>query len=298
MKAFSFYSLLPVLLSAALVVTPLWAQGPTPGMLNVSAAPEALQIHVMNAESLQTGVQAGAKQSVTLEVTDSAGSAVSNAAVMCRLPEAGPTGTFPDGTHAAVTYTDAQGRATVDGVQWGDVIGSVAMRLTASKGAAHTGILLETTVRSAPAEAPAPLPRETTVVTVPVPVPAVNTAPELPPAPVVAQPTISVSKPDAVAQPGQLAPAAQPVDATPAAKPPGPNKLTPAVADPTVSVTRTSAADAPHGSHAKWYVLAIVAVAAGAGAAFAMKGKSSSTSSTPTASISIGTPSVSVGGSH
>lgn len=330
MKAFPLSSFLIVVLSNVLVMSPVWAQTPAASAITTSTAPEALQILVLNAETLQTAAQVGAKQSVDIQVTDSTGTAVASAAVTCRLPESGPTGTFDDGTHAAVAYTDAQGRVTIDPVQWGSVAGSVAMRVTASKGTTHTGILLETTLRvpeatpvpraaeaapakQAAADAPVPMPRETTVVTVPVstpeptatksespvatPAPVVVTT-----APVVAAPSVSVTKPsNAVPQPGQLAPSARVVDTTTSANAssnPGPSKLTPAVADPTVTVSKPSAADAPHSSHAKWYVLALVVVAAGAGAGFAMKGKSSSSSNTPTASISIGSPTVSVGGSH
>ncbi|MBV8897126.1 MAG: hypothetical protein JO051_11490, partial [Acidobacteriaceae bacterium] len=106
--------------------------------------------------------------------------------------------------------------------------------------------------------------------------------------PVIAEPEVTATKPSR--QPGQTVKSA--VD-------PGPTRLTPpampAATDPTVSVSRTSAADAPHGSHGKWYVLAAVAVAAGAGAAFAMKGKSGSAATPNSASLTIGNPSISVG---
>ncbi|HEX4748417.1 MAG TPA: hypothetical protein VH302_02645 [Bryobacteraceae bacterium] len=315
MKAFPLSSFLTIVLSHALVMSPVWAQTPPASATSSTAVPEGLQIRVLNAETLQKSAQVGTKQSVDIQVTDSTGTAVESAAVTCRLPETGPTGTFVDGTHAAVGYTDAQGRATIDAVQWGTVAGSVAMRVTASKGTTHTGILLETTlqaagaapVKEAAANAPVPTPPATTVVTppapspspaAPIPVPIVAT-----PAPVVATPSVSVTKPGngGAPQPGQLGPSARAAETTTSANTPpapAPSKLTPAVADPTVTVTKPSAVDTPHASHAKWYVLALVAVAAGAGAAFAMKGKSSSSSSTPTASISIGSPTVSVGGSH
>lgn len=275
MKAFPFSSFLVLVLSNALVMTPLWAQSSPSSSVAVNPEPEVLQIRVLNAESLQNSARTGIKQSVDIQVTDATGVAVPSAAVTCRLPETGATGTFDDGTHAAVAYTDAQGRATISALEWGQVTGSVAMRVTASKGTTHTGILLETTLKATDtptthqpaAEASAPKSVETTVVPVPIP----------DPQPAVAAPAVTVK------QPGQLAPV------TPAA---------PAVVDPSVTVSKPSAADAPHSSHAKWIVLALIGIGAAAGAGFAMKGKSSSSSTTPTASISIGTPTVSVGGSH
>ncbi len=105
------------------------------------------------------------------------------------------------------------------------------------------------------------------------------------------EPQPAVASDPAPPQPGQLSPGRQPADTTnPAATKTG---ATPA--DPTVSVTRTSAADAPHNSHAKWYVLLAVIAAAGAGGAFAMKGKSNTAPAPASSSISIGAPTISVG---
>jgi hypothetical protein len=291
MKALPFASLISTFLCAALVVNPVYAQAQAPAINAASDVPEALQIKVIDADQIQTASRTGAKQSIQVLVSDSSGAGVANAAVTCRLPETGPTGTFSDGTHAAVAYTDPQGHATLESVQWGDVAGPVSMRLTATKGTVHTGILVDTTLQAGTSPAPVAVkadtitvPRETTTVTVPVP------AANAPAAATATQPTVSVTKPGSkgAPQPGEVA-------AKPTVANPNPDKLTPAAVEPAVSVSRTSAADAPHSSHAKWYVLALVAVAAGAGAGFAMKGKSSTAATTPSATISIGTPTVSVG---
>lgn len=287
MKAFPFSSIISVVLSPALVMAPLWAQTPS-NPVHTSAEPDTLQIRILNADGQQPVVHPGTKQSLRVEVTDSAGAAVSNAAVTCRLPDSGPSGTFADGSHAAVAYTDSQGRATIDGIQWGDVLGSIAIRLTATKGTIHTGILVERNLAAAPVSSQS----DQTVVTVPYPAP---TQPSTPPT-VISEPAVSVTKPadKSSQQPGQLA--VQTAAINPSAINPAPNKLTPETVDPTVSVTRTSAADAPHSSHAKWYILLAIIAAGGAGAAFAMKGKgSSSSTSNNSSSLSIGNPTVSVG---
>lgn len=313
MKAFPFSSILSLILIPALVMTPMWAQAPSADGMKTAAVPDELQIRVLNADGLNGGVPAGAKQTLAVQVTDATGAAVANAAVTCRLPDGGATGSFADGSHAAVVYTDAQGRATIDGLQWGREQGDVAIRLTANKGTDHTGILIETRlVVAVPAKAAAaasaakiqpsvgqPVVKQAVVAQPVVAQPVVAQAtPSQPAQPVIAEPEVTVSKPSR--QPGQTVQQAAIAQsgANPAPNP-GPNPLTPTAApttpDPTVSVSRTSASDAPHSSHAKWYLLAAVAVAAGAGAAFAMKGKSSSTSSSNTSSISIGSPSISVG---
>jgi hypothetical protein len=294
MKTLPFSSLLSLILCAVLAVNPLYGQAQAPGISAAPAPPDQLQLRVLNANQLQTGARAGSKQALQVEVTDASGGSVADAAVTCRLPETGPTGNFSDGTHAAVAYSDAQGHATLDPIQWGDLPGAVAIRVTASKGAAHAGILLSATVQAleVPVSNPTktevfPVQRETTVVYVPV------SSPDAPPATAtqpIAPPAVSVTKPGtgSVRQPGEIAPRSSSAS-------PAPDKLMPVAVDPAVSITRTAADDAPHSSHAKWYVLALVAVAAGAGAGFAMKGKSSTANTTPTATLSIGTPSVSVG---
>lgn len=271
MTAFPFPSIISAVLCSALVVAPVWSQTPLPVHENIGAEPDSLQIHILNKEKMQADIRPGAKQNLTVQVTDSTGAAVPNVAVTCRLPDNGPTGVFGDGTHAAVAYSDAQGRATLQSIQWGEVSGPVAIRLTATKGTAHNGILVQTNLTAAgPGQS---------AVQVTAPAPIVSQ-----PAP--SQPAVSVTKP--APQPGQLATQS-------AAITPGPNKLTPEPTDQAVTVSRTSAADAPHSSHAKWYILAGVAVAAGAGAAFAMKGKGTGSTSSNNTSLSIGNPSISVG---
>ena len=68
-------------------------------------------------------------------------------------------------------------------------------------------------------------------------------------------------------------------------------------ADRSVSVTSASPGEAPHKSHAKWFIIAAIAAGAGVGVAMAGKGGKGSPSS-PVPSLSIGTPSISVGQPH
>jgi hypothetical protein len=83
-----------------------------------------------------------------VEVTDATGATVPEAAVAFRLAESGPTGTFADGSHAAVAYTDAAGRARMPGILWGNSAGAAELRITAAKGSAHAGLLLQQALTS------------------------------------------------------------------------------------------------------------------------------------------------------
>jgi hypothetical protein len=262
----SIFQFVSLLLMPLLVMQPLSAQTP-------AATPAVdLQIHLVAKE--------GGAKGFTVQVTDLAGAGVSDAAVVLRLPDEGFSGKFADGSRAAIAYTDAAGRAEIGNVQWDAGAGRITMKLTATKGTAHAGMLVEQTVTTvqttppaaqapaiasspAPVSSPAPAP-------VPTPVPAASTVP----AP--GQPMVSVRQPAAVARPS-----------------------TQAALEPTVSVTNGPGNHEVHsggGSHKKWIILAVV-VAAGAGAGMAMagKGKSNSSSSSSSSSLSIGTPSVSVG---
>ena len=261
----SIFQFVSVLLMPLLVMQPLSAQTP-------AATPAVdLQLHLLAKE--------GGAKGFTVQVTDLAGAGVPDAAVVLRLPDEGLSGKFADGGRAAIAYTDAAGRAEIGNVQWDAGTGRITMKLTATKGTAHAGMLVEQTVAAvqttppaaqAPAIASSPAPVSSpTPPTVPAPVPPASAVP----AP--GQPMVSVRQPGAVARPS-----------------------TQTALEPTVSVTNGPGSHEVHsgGSHKKWIILAVV-VAAGAGAGMAMagKGKSNSSSSSSSSSLSIGTPSVSVG---
>lgn len=78
-----------------------------------------------------------------MEVTDEAGKPVPNTAISFRLPEQGPTGTFPNGTQTEVASTSASGRATVWGMKWNRIPGSFAIRVTAAKGETRAGAIVQ-----------------------------------------------------------------------------------------------------------------------------------------------------------
>jgi hypothetical protein len=238
----SLSSFLSVVLIPLIAVLPIAAQLPPAP----TAAEATLQLRVLESSANKFAV----------EVTDGAAVPAPGAAVAFRLPDSDPIGTFADGSHAAVVYTDVNGRAQIAGIQWNRVSGVATVRITAAKGAAHAGLILEQAIA-------------TSVVSVP------------------------VAK--AVLQPGvPRAHEAKTVKAEPIAiAHSGASTPTVAAPPPSVSVTNASPGEAPHSSK-KWLVIALIAGAAGAGAAFAMKGKGSPAAAAAP-SLSIGNPSISIG---
>jgi hypothetical protein len=208
--------------------------------------------------TLQLRIVESSANKFMVEVTDGAAVPAAGAAVAFRLPDTDPAGTFADGSHATVVYTDINGRAQVAGIQWNRGSGLATVRITAAKGAAHAGLIVEQPIAA-------------NVVAVPVP--------KAVPQPGILQPPpakIVKAEPIPVAHSGASTPVA--------AAPP-----------PSVSVTNTNASpgETAHSSK-KWLVVLLVAGAAGAGAAFAFKGKGASAA--PAApSLSIGNPSISIG---
>jgi hypothetical protein len=183
--------------------------------------------------TLQLRIVESSANKFMVEVTDGAAVPAAGVAVAFRLPDTDPAGTFADGSQATV-------------------------RITAAKGAAHAGLIVEQPIAA-------------NVVAVPVP--------KAVPQPGILQPPpakIVKAEPIPVAHSGASTPVA--------AAPP-----------PSVSVTNTNASpgETAHSSK-KWLVVLLVAGAAGAGAAFAFKGKGASAA--PAApSLSIGNPSISIG---
>jgi hypothetical protein len=265
-----FSRFLSILLMALLVRPPLRAQ----------AVVQGLQMRlVQGTTQAVTGATDG--QGLVIEVTDASGTPVPGAAVSLRLPEDGATGIFADGTRSAVAYTNAFGHAQIRGILWGATPGIVPMRITATNGTAHAGMLIEEKLTAAPAGiAPAAQP--------------------LAAQPASAQPASVAAKPNAL-------PAAQPhVSIQPPSVPLSSShssSVGPAIAvvpkdtaAPAVSITGGSDQAGHSGSKKKWIILAIVAAAAAGGAAAMMGGKSkSSTANNSSSSLTIGSPTVSIG---
>jgi hypothetical protein len=250
----SLSSFLSVVLIPLIAVLPIRAQLPP--------APSGTEA------TLQLRIVESSANKFMVEVTDGAAVPAAGAAVAFRLPDTDPAGTFADGSHATVVYTDINGRAQVAGIQWNRASGVASVRITAAKGAAHAGLIVEQPV--APNVVAVPVAKA-------VPQPAV-------PQPAVPQPGVLQPPPAKIVKAEPIAIAHSGASTPVAPAPP-----------PSVSVTNTNASpgETAHSSK-KWLVVLLVAGAAGAGAAFAFKGKGASAA--PAApSLSIGSPSISIG---
>src|SRR5579875_3373654 len=135
------FGFLPVLLSALLITSPLTAQ-PLPGP-DAPVAADSIQLRLMSPADNGIQVNSLSARGLEVQVIDAAGMPVPDAAVAFRLPDTGAGGTFPDGSHSIVRYTDNAGRAASPAIHWNSTPGPASVRITAAKGAGHAGLLLD-----------------------------------------------------------------------------------------------------------------------------------------------------------
>ena len=273
-------------LTSLLIGGPSWAQAP---------ASDNLQLRVTGSDGAEIVPGSRSSKGFLVEVTDGNGARVSDAAVVFRLPDSSATGTFADGSHAAVAYTDATGIAHISDIQWSSTPGPVALRITATRGTAHAGILVEENLRDGSIAGLSPLPKALPTASPEIPREARQEAMVKPGA---AAPIASDAAP---ATPAMIAPAAPRVQISNDIEPTQRN-LRPSIAPvihesgsaPSVSISNNPGNYKEHGSKKKWIIIAGIAAAAGAGAFLATRSQSSSSSAT-TSGPTIGAPSISIG---
>jgi len=107
--------------------------------LAAQSDPAILLIHIVEGEGAVYPIGSRGTRGVTVQVTDETGKPVDSAAVVFRLPEDGPTGTFSSGMQTEAVTTSADGRANAWGMQWNRVTGPLEVRITAAKGQARAG---------------------------------------------------------------------------------------------------------------------------------------------------------------
>jgi hypothetical protein len=216
-----------------------------------------------------------------IQVTDSSGTPIADAAVALRLPEEGATGHFGEGLRAWVAYTDAAGLARFPVIQWEGSVGLAELRLTAAKGTAHAGLLIPQQVGTEkPPGIVAPA-----IVMAKVPKAALPPAPEMAVETPQPSPALADTLPPPTSKSGASGPALKPDSAATA-------QTHASAPEPTVSISN-SGSGTGHSSRKKWLIIAAVGAVAGVGAALAFKGRVSS--ATPSSNgVSIGTPTISV----
>ena len=249
-----FPALVSTIVIPLLAITPVTAQ---------TAESPALEIRVLN-----QGLDQGVLDRVAVQITDSAGSPVPDATVVFRLPDGSTT--F-NGTGTAAVQTDTAGLAQMQGVHWGGPGGAV--RITATKGTAHAGLMFEKPAApSAPAAQHTPPAKPAEVPDVPAAAPHVSVE-KTPP-----QPGILVEKDDSPNQNVPIRPLVAGAEAGPLS--------------PKMSIISDGKSASDH--HLRNRVLiGVAAVVAAAGATFALTHIDHSSSSG--SSISVGPPVVSVG---
>ena len=257
------------LLTPLLGFGPLFAQSPTN---------ETLQLRVTGSDGAQIAPNSHSDKGFSVEVTDGTGARVSDAAVVFRLPDSSSTGTFADGSHSAVAYTDGSGIAHVSGIQWSSTPGPVAIRITATRGAAHAGTLFEENLTAASTDVSAPAARPPVAFAAPAPIAREVAAPPLA-VPGVEAPKVQILsdiEPSSRAARSSIAPVLQGSGTGPA-----------------VSITSDPGSEGGHFSKKKWLIIAGIAAAAGAGAFLATHSQSSGSSAA--SGPAIGAPTINIG---
>ncbi len=123
-------------------------------------------------------------------VTDGMGNPIPQAKVTFRLPAAGPTGIFPNGTRSEDQISDAQGKVSTWGIRWGTQPGDCHVAITAQHGGASAGTTARIRIVAAAQTTPAPVASFEVEVAKPPP------APPPPEEPAPDRPSTSAAAPD------------------------------------------------------------------------------------------------------
>jgi hypothetical protein len=100
-----------------------------------------LNLRVVEGEASVYAVGSRATRGITVEITDEFARPVAGASVSFMLPESGPSGVFGGGKRTEVGITNAEGKASVWGMQWNKSPGTVEIRITALKGSVRAGTI-------------------------------------------------------------------------------------------------------------------------------------------------------------
>ncbi len=292
----SLFRIVALCLSPALVIVQCQAQISAvapPQVQDAAKATAGLRIHLIGNTS-ELAPSTRSSDGWAFEVTDGTGSVIPNALVTVQLPDAEPSGTFTNGKTVASAFSDEIGRAQFPGIVWGSTLGSVTVRVTASRDGAHAGMLIEQKLVGSHGSGAKQAVERTAQMTIPL----------------VTTPEKTLEKPNASAASGSVQAAAiQPGLGQPTSVQPGElarpsvsiqqvGKQSAAELTPSVSITTTGASAGGSGRHSrtKWIVLAALAGGGAAAALLLLNHSSSSSSSSGGSSsgVTIGTPTISI----
>src|SRR3954447_23688841 len=152
MKQIFRTSCIPLVLIPSLVISPIWAQS-VAAISDSNSQASTLELRVVEESNAAAAGASVPSKRLAVLVRDENGRPVPDAAVAFRLPDTSLSGSFADGAQSAVAYTDGSGVAHVDGIRWIASSGSVPVRITATKGNSHAGLLFEEKMSEAAAPA-------------------------------------------------------------------------------------------------------------------------------------------------
>lgn len=276
---------LALLLTALTTVNPVWTQT---NAIRPSADADrqpALRVRIVD-DPGPALPNSTAIKGYAVQITDSSGAPIADAAVALRLPEEGATGHFGSGLRAWVAYTDPAGVARFPVIQWEGSVGAAELRVTAAKGSVHAGLLVQQRVGAQLAGIPPPIMakvQEAKVQKAPPPPPAPEIAMEAP------QPDAALA--DTLPMPVVKSGAAMPKDGGHTQKPE--SVATVQTQEPAVSITNSGTGAGQGGSRKKWLIIAAIGAAAGIGVLLAVHGHGSSGKATSTG-VTIGSPTITV----
>jgi hypothetical protein len=140
-------------LAAWLSLQSAWPAAPagqTRQPVDESATVAVLQIRVLEGEGAVVGMGGKSSRGIVVQVTDETGRPVEGAAVSFHLPTDGPSGTFLSGLKTEIATTAPDGKVSVYGIEWNSVPGPVQVRVTAAKGEARAGVIVNLYVSDKP----------------------------------------------------------------------------------------------------------------------------------------------------
>jgi hypothetical protein len=124
-----------------------------------AASGDVQELHVrLVGDAVAAPTGKSSRHPLVFAVTDGHNAPVPSATILVRLPNDGPSGVFSDGSRVAVLYTDMSGQVELNNIRWGSTPGTAVIRVTASKGSAHAGLLVEQVIGAAKVASSEPAP--------------------------------------------------------------------------------------------------------------------------------------------
>jgi hypothetical protein len=112
------------------------------GWLSLPGADFAiLNLKIVEGEGTVYAPGSRATRGLTIEATDEAGRPVPGVAISFQLPKEGPSGEFSNSSRNDIVTTQADGRATVWGMRWNKLSGTVSIRITGAKDGVRAGMV-------------------------------------------------------------------------------------------------------------------------------------------------------------